>query len=90
MPASHCTARLGALLQVAGFVFYVMCETINKHQFVLNFVVCIVLLAMDFWTVRATCSSHVFAAQHVSRAEPGCAGRQDAPLAHLQQPWSSV
>lgn len=34
-------------------VFYVLCETLNKNQFVLNFVVCIVLLAMDFWTVRA-------------------------------------
>ncbi|KIZ07377.1 putative FAM18-like protein [Monoraphidium neglectum] len=25
---------------------------INKNQFVTNFVVCIVLLAMDFWTVK--------------------------------------
>lgn len=33
-------------------MFYILCETINKNQFVLNFVVCIVLLAMDFWTVR--------------------------------------
>jgi hypothetical protein len=32
-------------------VFYILCETVNKNQFVLNFVVCIVLLAMDFWTV---------------------------------------
>lgn len=37
--------------QVAALVFYILCETINKNQFVLNFVVCIVLLAMDFWTV---------------------------------------
>jgi hypothetical protein len=37
---------LGALL------FYILCEMINKNQFVTNFVVCIVLLAMDFWTVR--------------------------------------
>lgn len=41
------------LLQVAALVFYILCETINKNQFVLNFVVCIVLLAMDFWTVSA-------------------------------------
>lgn len=39
------------MLQVAALVFYILCETINKNQFVLNFVVCIVLLAMDFWTV---------------------------------------
>lgn len=38
-------------MQVAAMVFYVLCETFNKNQFVLNFVVCIVLLAMDFWTV---------------------------------------
>lgn len=40
-----------AAVQVAALVFYILCETINKNQFVLNFVVCIVLLAMDFWTV---------------------------------------
>lgn len=40
-------------MQVAAMVFYMLCETFNKNQFVLNFVVCIVLLAMDFWTVRA-------------------------------------
>ena len=33
-------------------MFYIICETVNKHQFVTNFVVCIVLLAMDFWTVK--------------------------------------
>lgn len=38
--------------QLAALVFYILCETVNKNQFVLNFVVCIVLLAMDFWTVR--------------------------------------
>ena len=38
-------------MQVAALVFYILCETLNKNQFVLNFVVCIVLLAMDFWTV---------------------------------------
>eukprot|EP00882_Tetradesmus_deserticola_P000758 GHRQ01000828.1.p1 GENE.GHRQ01000828.1~~GHRQ01000828.1.p1 ORF type:complete len:196 (+),score=63.77 GHRQ01000828.1:1695-2282(+) len=38
--------------KVAAMVFYILCETINKNQFVLNFVVCIVLLAMDFWTVK--------------------------------------
>lgn len=38
-------------MQVAAMVFYILCETVNKNQFVLNFVVCIVLLAMDFWTV---------------------------------------
>jgi hypothetical protein len=37
-------------------VFYILCETVNKNQFVLNFVVCIVLLAMDFWTVGSSCS----------------------------------
>lgn len=37
--------------KVAAMVFYILCETVNKNQFVLNFVVCIVLLAMDFWTV---------------------------------------
>lgn len=42
--------------QVAALVFYILCETINKNQFVLNFVVCIVLLAMDFWTVRGSAS----------------------------------
>lgn len=42
---------LPCVLQVAALVFYILCETINKNQFVLNFVVCIVLLAMDFWTV---------------------------------------
>uniref|UniRef100_A0A383VP63 Golgi apparatus membrane protein TVP23 n=1 Tax=Tetradesmus obliquus TaxID=3088 RepID=A0A383VP63_TETOB len=38
--------------KVAAMVFYLLCETFNKNQFVLNFVVCIVLLAMDFWTVK--------------------------------------
>lgn len=38
-------------------VFYLLCETFNKNQFVLNFVVCIVLLAMDFWTVSSQHSS---------------------------------
>lgn len=38
-------------MQVAALVFYILCESFNKNQFVLNFVVCIVLLAMDFWTV---------------------------------------
>lgn len=38
-------------VQVAAVVFYILCETVNKNQFVTNFVVCIVLLAMDFWTV---------------------------------------
>lgn len=38
--------------QVAAVVYYVLCESFNKNQFVLNFVVCIVLIAMDFWTVR--------------------------------------
>jgi hypothetical protein len=33
-------------------VFYLLCETINKGQFVANFVICIVLLAADFWAVR--------------------------------------
>lgn len=40
------------LFKVVALVFYIMCETINKNQFVTNFVVCIVLLAMDFWTVK--------------------------------------
>lgn len=41
-------------------VFYILCETLNKNQFVLNFVVCIVLLAMDFWTVGSyDCSGAV-------------------------------
>lgn len=39
------------LFKVAALVFYVLCESINKGQFVANFVVCIVLLAADFWTV---------------------------------------
>jgi ABC-type uncharacterized transport system permease subunit len=43
--------------QLAALVFYILCETINKNQFVLNFVVCIVLLAMDFWTVRRVVAS---------------------------------
>eukprot|EP00878_Enallax_costatus_P034280 GHUV01037999.1.p1 GENE.GHUV01037999.1~~GHUV01037999.1.p1 ORF type:complete len:145 (+),score=34.70 GHUV01037999.1:354-788(+) len=38
--------------KVAAMVFYMLCESFNKNQFVLNFVVCIVLLAMDFWTVK--------------------------------------
>eukprot|EP00877_Chromochloris_zofingiensis_P011578 jgi/Chrzof1/6674/Cz19g05090.t1 len=38
--------------KVAAVVFYILCETVNKNQFVTNFVVCIVLLAMDFWTVK--------------------------------------
>lgn len=50
-------------------MFYILCEVINKHQFVANFVICIVLLAADFWTVRggllSLCySSHVHT--HVS------------------------
>jgi hypothetical protein len=40
-------------MQLAALLFYILCESFNKNQFVLNFVVCIVLLAMDFWTVRA-------------------------------------
>jgi hypothetical protein len=42
------------VMQVAALVFYIMCETFNKNQFVLNFVVCILLLAMDFWTVSVS------------------------------------
>jgi len=38
-------------LQVAALVFYMLCEFFNANQFVTNFVVCIVLLAMDFWVV---------------------------------------
>ncbi len=37
--------------QVTALVYYILCETINGNQFVTNFVVCIVLLAMDFWAV---------------------------------------
>ncbi|KAI8470569.1 MAG: hypothetical protein J3K34DRAFT_420066 [Monoraphidium minutum] len=40
------------LFKLAALVFYILCEFINKGQFVTNFVVCIVLLAMDFWTVK--------------------------------------
>ncbi|GBF94558.1 hypothetical protein Rsub_06673 [Raphidocelis subcapitata] len=40
------------IFKVAALVFYIMCEVVNKGQFVTNFVVCIVLLAMDFWTVK--------------------------------------
>jgi hypothetical protein len=36
---------------VVALVFYIMCEVVNKNQFVTNFVICIVLLAVDFWTV---------------------------------------
>jgi len=39
-------------MQAAAIAYYIMCELINKNQFVTNFVVCIVLLAMDFWTVK--------------------------------------
>jgi hypothetical protein len=46
-------------MQVAAMVFYILCETVNKNQFVLNFVVCIVLLAMDFWTVGCTTAALV-------------------------------
>eukprot|EP00775_Hariotina_reticulata_P012116 gene12116-12255_t len=35
-----------------AIVFYMTCEIINKNHFVVNFVICIVLLAMDFWTVK--------------------------------------
>jgi hypothetical protein len=38
-------------LQAIAIVFYMICEIINKNHFVVNFVICIVLLAMDFWTV---------------------------------------
>jgi len=38
--------------KAAAIAYYIMCELINKNQFVTNFVVCIVLLAMDFWTVK--------------------------------------
>lgn len=40
------------LFKAAALVFYILCEAINKGQFVTNFVICIVLLAADFWTVR--------------------------------------
>lgn len=37
--------------QLVALLFYILCEMINKNQFVANFVVCIVLLAADFWVV---------------------------------------
>lgn len=49
--STSCLTDVPDAVQVAALVFYILCETINKNQFVLNFVVCIVLLAMDFWTV---------------------------------------
>ena len=52
-------------LQVAAMVFYMLCESFNKNQFVLNFVVCIVLLAMDFWTVSTGQKSMEACRQHM-------------------------
>jgi len=47
-----CTKHLSLPgLQAIAIVFYMICEIINKNHFVVNFVICIVLLAMDFWTV---------------------------------------
>lgn len=40
-------------LQVTAILFYLFCEVINKNKFVINFVVCVVLLALDFWTVSS-------------------------------------
>jgi hypothetical protein len=39
------------MLQVTAILFYLFCEVFNKNKFVINFVVCVVLLALDFWTV---------------------------------------
>ncbi len=41
--------------QVTALVYYIICEIINKNAFVTNFVICIVLLSLDFWTVGGTC-----------------------------------
>jgi uncharacterized membrane protein YgcG len=38
--------------QIASIVFYVLCEALNRNSFVANFVVCVVLLAADFWTTK--------------------------------------
>ena len=31
---------------------YVLCETFNSNSFVVNFVVCVMLLSVDFWVVK--------------------------------------
>lgn len=40
--------------QAAGWAFYIVCTWFIK-SFVLNFVICIVLIALDFWTVSSPC-----------------------------------
>lgn len=44
--------RVAALTQIAALVWYVICDWVFTKSFVLNFVVAVVLLALDFWTVR--------------------------------------
>ncbi len=46
------------LPQVVAILFYLFCEVFNNNKFVINFVVCVVLLALDFWAVstRWLCS----------------------------------
>jgi hypothetical protein len=58
--------------KAAAVVYYILCELVNKNQFVTNFVICIVLLAMDFWTVSP-------GTRHVATAVAAAAANSCAP-----------
>jgi hypothetical protein len=58
--------------KAAAVVYYILCELINKNQFVTNFVICIVLLAMDFWTVRQSISHVLFAVAAAAATMRSC------------------
>lgn len=41
-----------AFFKVLAVLWYFLCELINSKSFVTNFVISIILLALDFWTVK--------------------------------------
>lgn len=61
-----------ACVQITALVFYVFCTWIIE-SFVINFVTCIVLVALDFWTVSkwpvcTAAEEHVAATAYVTDA----------------------
>jgi hypothetical protein len=77
--------------QVAAILFYLFCEVFNKNKFVINFVVCVVLLALDFWTVRAARGQRCWgaagwAAGWAAAAPAAAAPAAAAPAAARQRP----